>query len=387
MSLRISVITVVLNGANTIERTIKSVLEQDYHDLEYIIIDGGSVDGTVDIIRKYGDYITYWISEPDGGLYYAMNKGLDVTTGDYVYFLNSGDMLLRDVIRRIVFYLEDGKTDALYGNVISRNSGKEIPPPIDVVYRQIPMCHQALFVKKNAIGKYDTSYYITADYKMVYELYLNNRQFLYVPIDIAFYEGNGVSDNVVDYCREVASVSCEMLDTSMSGFHLRIRQIVDFYIDNNYEIMMRGYDTSGLLADFLKDYKYIYERFVIFGAGRMAKSCRLLIRLLADNVLYIADNDAAKWGSDFEGIEIASPKRLKNEKNICILIMNEKNCEEIKMQLDDMKLDETVWIEDYFAIKERFTRKYAQMIIEKGKKEVRGLKELLENQKNGDFLK
>ena len=88
---KISVITVSLNAEKTIERTICSVLRQNYDNLEYIIIDGDSSDGTVDIIRKYNDKLSYWISEPDEGLYYAMNKGLRVATGDYVIFLNSDD--------------------------------------------------------------------------------------------------------------------------------------------------------------------------------------------------------------------------------------------------------------------------------------------------------
>ena len=92
--MKISIITVSYNAAKTIEQTISSVVNQTYQDIEYIIIDGGSTDGTMDIIRKYEDRIAYWISEPDKGIYDAMNKGIDVATGDYVYFLGADDRLV-----------------------------------------------------------------------------------------------------------------------------------------------------------------------------------------------------------------------------------------------------------------------------------------------------
>ena len=95
--MKISVITVCYNSSATIERTIQSVIRQNYSDLEYIIIDGGSTDGTLDVIAKYQPYISLCISEPDNGIYDAMNKGLERTTGDVVAFLNSDDWYERDV--------------------------------------------------------------------------------------------------------------------------------------------------------------------------------------------------------------------------------------------------------------------------------------------------
>ena len=89
--MKISVVTVCYNAADTIEKTMLSVLNQTYHDIEYIIIDGGSTDGTVEIIRKYADRIAYWVSEPDKGIYDAMNKGIKVATGEWINFMNAGD--------------------------------------------------------------------------------------------------------------------------------------------------------------------------------------------------------------------------------------------------------------------------------------------------------
>ena len=90
MQAKISIISVCYNAIHGIEKTIQSVLSQSYDDIEYIIIDGGSTDGTVDIIRKYSDQITYFVSEPDGGIYDAMNKGVRAATGEWINFLNAG---------------------------------------------------------------------------------------------------------------------------------------------------------------------------------------------------------------------------------------------------------------------------------------------------------
>src|ERR1035437_9436447 len=126
--MKITLITVTFNSGKTIRDTIESVLSQDYPDIEYIIIDGASSDDTVDIIRSYGSKITRVISEPDKGLYFAMNKGIGMATGEIIGLINSDDFYLsKDVIRKVVNAMEKDNADMLYADLRSeeRRVGKE----------------------------------------------------------------------------------------------------------------------------------------------------------------------------------------------------------------------------------------------------------------------
>jgi len=115
----ITVVTVVRNGEETLEKTILSVINQSYKNVEYIIVDGASTDGTLDIVKKYEDRIDYWISEPDNGIYSAMNKGIDLATGEWINFMNSGDFFTKnDVLERVFDNTNWNNIDVVYGNAI-----------------------------------------------------------------------------------------------------------------------------------------------------------------------------------------------------------------------------------------------------------------------------
>jgi glycosyltransferase len=178
--MKVSIITVCFNAAGTIEDTISSVLGQDYNDIEYIIIDGGSTDGTLDIIDRYRGKISKFISEPDNGVYDAMNKGLKLAIGDAIGFLNSDDFYVdKTVIRRIAEMMIATNADCCYGNLeyVDRNNiNKTIRkwrsrPYYDGLFEKgWHPPHPTFFVKKSVFDKYggfDLACDIGADYELM----------------------------------------------------------------------------------------------------------------------------------------------------------------------------------------------------------------------------
>ena len=119
----ISIVTVVFNGVSTIEDTINSVLSQQYSNFEYIIVDGGSTDGTIEIIKRYESKITAWVSTPDDGIYDAMNKALGLISGDFVLFLGCDDLLLGDDVLSTAANKIHDRNFVYYGNVVMKKSG------------------------------------------------------------------------------------------------------------------------------------------------------------------------------------------------------------------------------------------------------------------------
>lgn len=197
--MKISVVTVCYNAADTIERTMLSVLNQTYHDIEYIIIDGGSTDGTVDIIRKYADKIAYWVSEPDKGIYDAMNKGIKVATGEWINFMNAGDTFKSSSVTEFIFQNDFfDRTGVVFGDTVfkCKNKQKIVRFGDDPHHKIMPSCHQSIFCRRNLLVKkpFDLKYKIAADYNLFFQLRQMNVGFQYIQIVIAVYDAtDGIS--------------------------------------------------------------------------------------------------------------------------------------------------------------------------------------------------
>ena len=197
---RISIITVVYNGVNFLEETIQSVLKQNYNNIEYIVIDGGSTDGTVDIIKRYEDKIDYWVSERDDGIYDAMNKGMVVATGDFVNFMNGGDVVYEvDSVEQVVSAMQN--TDAVYftrAKVIEDSSYYTYPSKKVSDYEKwlrlsLPN-HQSMFFPKSfySLHSYDLRLKLTADDD--YKLWaLKKRQMIFIDLIFVIFDRGGIS--------------------------------------------------------------------------------------------------------------------------------------------------------------------------------------------------
>jgi glycosyltransferase involved in cell wall biosynthesis len=248
----VSVITVVFNGARYLEEAIVAVASQTYPNIEHIVIDGGSTDGTVDILRRYDDKLGYWMSEPDAGLYDAMNKGVALVEDpeSYILFANADDSLYAtDAIARAV-QLGQG-ADLVYGkmeltdDLISGVSGREVQ--LADLARQT-LCHPATFVRKRAfdrVGKFDTSYRIAADYDHIVRCFTAPVSTRFVDVIVSRMRMGGLSeDRFMLSCRERKAVI-------RSHFPL-LRRLAGVWQVNLYDIprntVRRWLGRAGLLG-------------------------------------------------------------------------------------------------------------------------------------------
>lgn len=181
----VSVVTVVYNGEKFLEQTINSVLCQSYKNLEYIIIDGGSTDKTLQIIQKHSKNITHWISEPDDGIYSAMNKGISMATGEIVGIINSDDFYAKDAIIRVVNAFKSSNADIVFGSKVALNESFQIvktvavPTPKKINQFAVHKVHPTVFVKRDIYHKYkfNESYRIASDYDLLLSLFAANYRF------------------------------------------------------------------------------------------------------------------------------------------------------------------------------------------------------------------
>lgn len=200
---KISIITVVYNDGQNISRTIESVINQSYKNIEYVIIDGGSTDSTVKQINKYNSKIDVFISEKDKGIYDAMNKGIELCSGEWLLFLNSGDFFHHNDILDLMFgYIEQNdNSDIIYGdfNVLSEGvkfSFVNKASDLNRIKKDMVFSHQACLIKRSLHQKfkYDLTYRICADYDFLLKSYLDGAKFNKVPEVIATVSNGGLSD-------------------------------------------------------------------------------------------------------------------------------------------------------------------------------------------------
>lgn len=220
--IKISVITVCYNAAETIERTIRSVRSQTYPNVEYVIVDGASTDRTLNIARENADAIAKIVSEKDGGIFDAMNKGVTLATGDIAYFLNADDYfaddrVLSDVARA---FEEDESRKLVYGNVILKGGPEGVTCFPARAFKTWSIseflhnsfCHQAVFVRRSLfsqLGLFDYRYKYSADYEWIIRAFkLNSGQdFFFLDRNIAYYSCLGRSNQYVEVTRkEVAKM-------------------------------------------------------------------------------------------------------------------------------------------------------------------------------------
>lgn len=205
--MKYSIITINYNNRDGLEKTILSVINQTCQDFEYIIIDGGSTDGSVDVIKKYADRIDYWVSEPDKGIYNAMNKGILQAHGEYLNFMNSGDFFYdNEVLEKVL--LENYNVDIIFGKAFVNNS--EVTYCVHKEISLYSLCitgfnHQATFYKKILFDNltYDESLLLLSDWKFTtQQVIFHHCSYKFIDIIIVDYNLFGISSNNKDLAKK-----------------------------------------------------------------------------------------------------------------------------------------------------------------------------------------
>lgn len=221
----LTIITVNRNNADGLERTIKNILGQTFSDYEYIIIDGKSTDRSLEVIKKYSDNVSYWVSEPDLGVYDAMNKALILANGDWVAFMNSGDVYFSDNTLMEIYesgVFNDKNIDVIYGNTVNKFPWGDLYTPasdISLLNQRMPFCHQSSFIRTHIAKEinFDLKYRISSDYYMFYNAYKRGCVFFHVPLTISYYEAaDGISSKQV-YAREKEFCEINGMSRTLSG--------------------------------------------------------------------------------------------------------------------------------------------------------------------------
>jgi glycosyltransferase involved in cell wall biosynthesis len=246
----VSIVTINFNHLKDLQKTFANVVSQTYKNIEYIIIDGGSQDGTIDFLQEHTKYLSYWISEPDNGIYDAMNKGVNVAKGEWIIFMNSGDTFSQEsTIEQVAPYL-DRVNDVVYGgyeSITEDRYGHKIsyrqPSDLLLIWHQIPTCHQSVFVRRELQVKYlfDTSLSWCADHDFLAQLYQLGAKFQEIPTIIAKFDtSSGETRDLLTYTRERWSICRKYFGKTRMQELFFLNEYRSFWLQKNLNQRIRN---------------------------------------------------------------------------------------------------------------------------------------------------
>lgn len=353
--MKISIITVCYNSEPTIERAIKSVIQQDDPNVEYIIIDGGSTDGTVDIIKQYAEDISYWVSEPDQGIYDAMNKGIERATGEVVAFLNSDDWYPENILSEIASRFMTEEMQILCGEMYVHQYGHVIRWHIkeEKMKQQLRVrmgfSHPAMFVRRSLFeeyGKFDTKYQIAADYDWLLRMHDHHVPIATIDRVLCNFSYGGIStkdEMLALQLMERKEVSLQALkrNTELTACEkaewkerIELENINDRYAYRMQNILMSDIlDCDRKLLVKIREF-LPQKSYSIFGCGAMGKQVVHILEKTGIRIARIWDNNEKVWGNNLNGIKICNPEELDTSKEMVIIASVEYE-DEIEAQLTE----------------------------------------------------
>ncbi len=325
--MKFSVITVCLNSEETIEKAIKSVINQQGIETEYIIIDGGSNDNTVGIIRKYAHMLAYWHSEPDGGIYDAMNKGISVATGDIISFLNSNDWYAEGALASVSQKMTEGDFDLVCGRVAHIQNGVVVgtsfkPQDERELYYRMFYEHPGIFSKKSVFtqfGGFDLQYKICADYDWLLRVYNAGVHIAYLDALLTYFSLGGASSGL-QAAEEKKEICLKHLpDIFYEKYHDRIIETYNrAMLWHKYQNALADIQSNRMLREQIKAELFALDRCTLFGTGFIARACCKLFEMIGIEILRVCDNDEKKQGGKFLEFIVESPKCIQPEERIVI---------------------------------------------------------------------
>ncbi len=314
-----SVITVCLNSGATVRQTIESVLRQTYRDIEYIIIDGGSTDGTLDIIKEYVPQFCgrmKYVSEKDRGIYDAMNKAITLATGDVIGIINSDDWYESDAVERAAKCFEETEAEVVYGEMwlVDQNGKREYhtchstfpPHPGTFISREVYQKH----------GLFDLHYKIASDRDLLLRFMAEGVHFTRIDAILVNFRRTGISNRRILECAE----ETYEIDRKYFG---RCPECMDRdAIEEKYErekLLYISQNQPLIVRKIFEEKNWGSDGIAIFGAGNCGKEIAVILKRCNVSVHLFVDNDMSKWGLEYHGIKIYSPEILRSFKGYVII--------------------------------------------------------------------
>lgn len=342
--MKITVITVCLNSVNTIEKTIQSVIaqigKQQEWDLEYIVVDGGSTDGTLDVIEKYGAYIGQYVSGPDQGIFDAMNKGISMASGDVIAFLNSDDWYEENALNRVMDTFMNYECDCVCCDnfVLDKNGQKKYfdasKSAIDDLHIQMTYYHSSIFCKKkffNKFNNFNLEYKIAADYDWFLGIVKKGAKLQYVHQPVFTFCYGGISSvNEIECAREARKAALCHLPAEGKKY----RDKIDWRL---CEVVLYALDREKFYPK-LTELLGKTQTNILWGAGARGRQWAAWFLETGIRIHAIVDNNRSLWGRYIEEIPVCSPEIL-NDLNCNLIITPEKHIDEIKSMLIEKSSD------------------------------------------------
>lgn len=317
---KVTVVTVTYNAQEYLEQTIKSVIEQDYPNIEYIIIDGASRDGTIDIIKKYEQHIAYWISEPDKGIYDAMNKSIDTATGEWINFMNAGDSFYNYNVLSKIFNVLDENIEIIYGDtqfIYPNEADKEFilkAQPLINALKVTPSGHQSFFLKTSLMKKYkfDTFLELGSDRNLMIKLSKGKYNYKILPFIVSKYlqndEGACRKNRIKTYIEMISMInkySNNQYDIYNSSYYKKLCEAnpnIESYNSKAY-VLTQQLDKINKFIKNINEKKY--SSLVLYGFGNLSK---LIYQSIKADKLYIVDKNF----NEMSHVDVYSPNILKD---------------------------------------------------------------------------